>query len=156
MAKIKRIKNSICEVVNGFERILEMSVPYDKRHKDPEKNCGIHGMDMRFVLRKGDKAVQFVVFTPIYTKNIQREFESSPQASAMIRTLAADVGYHAPTPRYEGQEPMKDCPYIGKPCYYDGSGLRAEEWEKVWLEEGSDAIWKLLEEEWNDLFKENE
>ena len=50
---------------------------------------------------------------------------------------------------------MKDCPYIGKPCYYDGSGLRAEEWEKVWLEKGADAIWALLEKEWKDVYEEN-
>lgn len=66
--------------------------------------------------------------------------------------MGIDVGYHSPTPRYEGQTFMKCNILPGGQCYYDGSGLRAEEWFKIFLEEGDAKIWQLLEQQYNELF----
>ena len=70
--------------------------------------------------------------------------------------LPADVGYHSPTPLYEGQTVCSDhCEYLdGKPCYYDGSGLFAEEVYQKLVEGGSDEVWKILEERYMELFGE--
>lgn len=90
--------------------------------------------------------------------------------------MGYDVGYHSPTPKFEGHtinwptkmrktgegpmdvafdkigtEPPK-CDWIGVPCYCDGSAIRAEEWMKILLEEGSEKIWEMLEEEHKALF----
>ncbi|HTY35393.1 hypothetical protein [Mycobacterium sp.] len=58
---------------------------------------------------------------------------------------ASDVGYHSPTPRYDGQEPFSDsCTVLGGVCYYDGSGLRASEW-------ASDLVWLTETERWQRI-----
>lgn len=44
----------------------------------------------------------------------------------------ADVGYHAPEPRYSGHDSI-ECDLLPEGhCYYDGSGLRAMDWLKRW------------------------
>jgi hypothetical protein len=48
------------------------------------------------------------------------------------------------------------CPYLdGKPCYYDGSGLQAERIYNVLLAEGSDGVWRALEEYYRSTFHES-
>ena len=37
---------------------------------------------------------------------------------------------------YEGQDKMDTCHIVKGGCYYDGSGLRAEEWYDIFLKEG--------------------
>lgn len=52
------------------------------------------------------------------------------------------------------KEDLPVCEYIGKPCYYDGSGLNAERIYKIMLEEGSDGVWKELESYYTRIFGE--
>lgn len=41
---------------------------------------------------------------------------------------AMDLGYHAPSPQYDGQDRMDACHLLPDGhCYYDGSGLNADE-----------------------------
>jgi len=73
----------------------------------------------------------------------------------LFEPLPADLGYHSPNPMYDGQESMGACQYLdGKTCYYDGSGLDAEEIYKVLVEKGSDAVWEELEKYYVETFKE--
>jgi hypothetical protein len=45
------------------------------------------------------------------------------------------------------------CPYLdGAPCFYDGSCLAANAMLKVLIAEGGEAVWKQLEERYNDQF----
>lgn len=39
-----------------------------------------------------------------------------------------------------------NCHVLGGKCYYDGSGLQADEWLKEFLEGGTDWLWPKLEE----------
>lgn len=55
-----------------------------------------------------------------------------------------------PTWRKIGKKPPI-CAWLGKPCYCDGSAMRAETYMTTLLEKGSDAIWKLLEADYKDL-----
>lgn len=127
---IERQKNKISEMVNGFERILIMR----------PMSGFIH---MHMVLKRGNTAVQFVVYVPL------------PHAVKLdARVTGMDVGYHSPVPMYSGQSTMgdEDCPYTNGACYYDGSSLRGDEWAKKWIKEGNDAIWADLEKEWHSRF----
>jgi hypothetical protein len=40
----------------------------------------------------------------------------------------------------------------GKPCYTDGSALRADEWAKQFLEGGTEWLWPALEREYAERF----
>lgn len=145
------MKNAIVEQVGDFKRIIRFSMPFDKRHPNPKKNYGIHGMDNYYILVKDNKAVQFVIYLPVYLDHVAEEL--SAKINPSFKVLAADVGYHSPTPMYENQSPMGECEIIGCECYYDGSGLHAEEVWEEWQEIGEwEWIWGKLEKIWNNYF----
>ena len=135
---------------------------WDKRNPDPSKNCGIHGVELAFYYGTPEQGmVQFVLYTNWLLPKTEKEFLTDP-ASIMVREdypfiyyqapMPVDLGYHSPYPQYDGQTAM-DCNLLtcGK-CYYDGSGLNAIELFNVLRREGSDGVWKALEEEWKNRF----
>lgn len=72
--------------------------------------------------------------------------------------LPADVGYHSPTLKYEGQIETR-CAVMkkhgfGDSCFYDGSSLIAKDLYDKFMAEGEDPeiIWQGLEEFYNDTF----
>jgi hypothetical protein len=143
-----------------MEKIVKFYPAFDRR-KDPKGNYGIHGVDMRMIL-KGDKgAVQFVLYTNWHLPHVQEELnikaigQDSIYISAILNPMPADLGYHSPVPIYEGQSVASEsCEYLdGKPCYYDGSGLNAERIYEVLLKEGSDGVWRELEDYYNIIFE---
>lgn len=120
---------------------------YDKRNPDPSKNYGVHGVTMRWYVKGPEGVVQFVVYAnwmPPETEIIHKDF--------LCRPMAADIGYHSPTPRYEEHEPfLCDLLPEGK-CYYDGSSLWAERYLGALISEGGDAVWEMLEKYYDDTF----
>lgn len=138
-----------------MEKIVSFNPGYDKRHTDPNKNYGIAGVTIRFILKGKRGATQFVVFTDWYPPSVQREhFEKQLDHKYFdVRPMAVDLGYHARTPQYEGQKSMGPCEYLdGAECYYDGSGLNAEPVRNMLLMCGDEAVWKELERYYVDLF----
>ena len=139
------------------ERIIEWSPAWDKSDDDPKKNYGIHGMDLKFLL-KGDKGViQFVIYTNWQLPHVRKEWDEKVNAH-LLQPIPADVGYHSPIPMYEGQEPIQEeCGYLdGKTCYYDGSGLYAQKVFDIFVTDGEEAMWKTLEEEYRQRFEKGD
>lgn len=127
-----------------LRREVSMSPAFDKRHPDPRKNYGIHGVEMRMYVIGKRGAVQFVLYTNWHLPHVDAELRAKgPKLSA----TPADLGYHSPIPTYEGQEDYghDDCHLLGGRCYYDGSGLNAERIFDVLRAEGSDGVWRELE-----------
>lgn len=99
---------------NEFQEITEFYPAYDKRDPDPKKNYGIHGVNLRMVLKGPLGAVQFLLFTnwqlPHITKEKHERVLSGKVDESWLRVLfepmPADLGYHSPKPLYEGQLPM--------------------------------------------------
>ena len=143
-----------------MERIIKFDPAYDKRDPNPHKNYGIHGVNLTFLLKGDAGAVQFVIYTnwmlPHVTQELLRKANSKQTIEAFFLPMPADCGYHSLTPRYEGQEVMAEaCEYTdGKPCYYDGSGLAAEDIYKRLVAEGDSAVWEELEEYYQQVFGE--
>lgn len=162
-----------------MEKITTISPAWDKRDPNPEKNFGIHCCDLRMVLKGELGAVQFVLMTGWFTKEVR---ERSLGISNMY-PLPADLGYHSPKPMYEGhtrigemkyeflredkveglpgvketkvpEEDLPICEYLGCPCYYDGSGLNATKVFDILTEKGSDGVWEYLEKYYIDIFGE--
>lgn len=49
----------------------------------------------------------------------------------------------------------ESCEYTnGKPCYYDGSGLAAEDCFKELTAKGDQGVWNYLEQQYIDTFGE--
>ena len=145
-----------------FEKIVMMTPAYDKRHKDPNKNYGIHGVNLKMVLKGKMGAVQFVVYTNWQLPHVTEEMLQNPRqrnsVDMFFMPMPADLGYHSYKPRYEGQTLLTEsCEYLdGKPCYYDGSSLNAETIYETLLEEGSDGVWRELENCYNEIFNDEE
>lgn len=145
------------QIVNRFEREVVFVPAYDKRDPNPAKNYGIHGMDLRFYLKKDGRAIQFVLYTGMMLRHIQDEHQQKPGQliTGPSGWMAADIGYHSPEPLYEGATPTdNECHVIGGTCYYDGSSLCAEKFADIFLEQGEDALWAMLETEYEDRFAE--
>jgi hypothetical protein len=125
------------------QRLVEWTPAFDKRDPNPSKNYGIHGMNLRFVLKGERGAIQFLIFTGWHLPRVQEEFKRKGWDSS---PMPADLGYHSLAPHYEGQGVQSDsCEYCdGKPCYYDGSGLNAEPVFDKFVSEGEEAMWAEL------------
>lgn len=145
-----------------MKRIVEMTPAYDKRNIDPSKSYGIHGVELRMVLKGNKGAVQFVLYTNWQLPHVTKEQDQKIlnrrldliDLKVTYHPLPADLGYHSLKPHYEDQKPMADCPYLnGKPCYYDGSGLAAEHVYEILLKEGSEGVWKYLEDYYKCIFE---
>jgi len=131
-----------------------VTAAFDKRHKEPAKNYGIHGAELRFILTGDKGAITFTLYTNWYLPHVDEELRNSrrnkPECDFMFRPHGADISYHSHIPCYEGQTPIENCQYLGgKPCYCDGSGLSAEPIGEMLIAEGSEAVWKELQR-WYD------
>lgn len=139
-----------------LERIVHFEPGYPKRDPDPSKNYGIHGMQLRFVLKGKQGATQFLLMTEWFPIAVQRERWHKGQGAHIfdVQPMAADLGYHSLVPQYEGQGVMDEaCPVLdGRPCYYGGSGLAAEPVRDAFLAEGDAAVWRALEMQYKELF----
>jgi hypothetical protein len=149
MTDANRMTNAV-----AFERIVTLSPAFDKRSPDPSKNYGIHGVDLRMILKGPLGATQFVLYTGWQLPHVQAELDCKPLGQFPYlhhKPLPADVGYHWHKPQYDGQDSRK-CEYTptGR-CYYDGSGLQAEEVFEILLREGSEGVWRELERRYHEL-----
>lgn len=142
-----------------LQRIVEMEPAYDKRDPDPSKNYGIHGVNLRMVLKGKKGAVQFLIYTGWHLPHVQEELDNKHQLDHLFhKPIPADVGYHSPKPIHGDYKPTSEsCPYLdGKPCYCDGSALHAEKVFGILLEKGSDGVWGHLEDYYDRTFTQGE
>lgn len=131
--------------------------------RSAEPGYGVHGMDIAFYFRGEEGAVQFV-FSTGWVPHLPRPTDwQMPyrriQSKGVLDLFPSgvDLGYHSPTPHYEGQDLMQeDCPILGGPCYYDGSGLNAEEVLHTLIYEGGDAVRARLEDYYRRVFHEED
>jgi hypothetical protein len=139
-----------------MEKIVTITAAYDKRHDDPSKNYGVHGCELRMVLRGELGATQFVLFTNWQLPHVAEEFKARDVSRSLLEPMPAGFGYHSPKPMYEGQDVVGDsCEYLdGKPCYYDGGGLYAETVFERMLKEGDEGVWAELEQSYVERFGE--
>lgn len=145
-----------------FKKSIEFYPAFDKRDPDPNKNYGIHGMEILFLLSGERGVTQFLIYTDWQLPHVQEEFFNNPPkyktSFFRLQPMGADLGYHSPVPLYEGQSvSFEKCSRLGgKPCYYDGSSLNADNFIPEFLAGGIDAVWRKLEELYHERFEGNE
>mgnify|MGYP000471754786 CR=1 FL=1 len=107
---------------------------------------GSLSMRFRFGVVKGGRAVVFTLDTG---------WRLSPHKSTSPYPL--DLGYHSPVPlQREGEVNFRKCDWTGGQCYYDGSGLEAQEVYQLLVTQGLDAMWQRLEDVWHEVFGREE
>lgn len=156
-----------------MEQITKFYPAWDRTDPDPKKNYGIHCVDLLMLLKGELGAVQFKMLTQWYPKGVNNRIVKETLRDHMdpfsepgisfertielhLSPMPSDIGYHSPKPMYDDQKGMGDsCEWLdGKPCYYDGSSLEAENVYDILLKEGSDGVWKYLEEYYINVFGE--
>ena len=146
------------DIVSELKKEIILNSAFDKRDPDPDKNLGIHGMDLVFVLRGPKGAVTFSVFTQMHLPHVAEELWRNSRSGEHnpFKPTGADVSYHGLEPQWEDQEPRPDCTWLdGRDCYCDGSGLQAEALMAKLLKGGSEAIWEELERRYAGQFERN-
>ena len=133
-----------------MERIIKLEAGYDKRDPDPNKNYGIHGVNLRMVLKGSKGAVQFLLYTGWMVPSARETGGYSETA----KYIPADLGYHSLMPMRDSDTPMSEpCEFLdGKPCYYDGSSLAAGRIFNVLTEEGDEGVWRELTAYYAEIF----
>ncbi len=140
--------------MSEFEQIVLVSPAFDKRHSNPAKNYGIGACRITFILKGPKGAVQFMIGTDWFLPHTQKENRNWQHDFDIrfdkIKPVGWDVGYHSPISKYEGQTPMESkCDFVtGGTCYYDGSGLLANDWIPHFLAGGTKWLWPKLEDEY--------
>ena len=122
---------------------------------------GRHGVDLLAVLRQGNRAVQFKLYTmwhrPLTRPKVKDFHDKWSDRECLNAPIPADLGYHSPEPRWEGQDPIStDCEYTGGACYYDGSSLNADPVFDRLTMEGDEGMWAALEDYFREVFGERE
>ena len=142
-----------------LEKIIKFTPAYDKRNPDPKKNYGVGSVRCVMVLKGEKGAVHFVFGTGMYLPQVyewweRRGLNQTPNKPAY---MGYDVGYHSHTRHYESQTVSQEsCEWLdGKPCFSDGSALRAEEFMDVFVKEGEEKIWEMLEEDYKCHFEKS-
>lgn len=140
-----------------MERITWIDPAFDKRHPEPAKNYGIKACHINFVLKGELGAVSYAVGTDWYLKDLQEGIRRRDAERGWFDTQPQSwlLGYHSPTPRYEGQEPHGPCEWLdGKDCYSDGWFLMGERVRDRLLIEGDKGVWAELEAYYAETFGE--
>lgn len=136
-----------------LERITILKPAFDKRSPIPEKNYGIGNVKCLMVLKGKKGAVHFIFGTGMYLAETHRKWLVNFPDHDPVQYMGYDVGYHSPTPDFENQIKSQDkCEWIGKPCYCDGSAMRADKWMDILVRQGSEKIWEMLEKDYQEMF----
>lgn len=145
-------------------RNIHFSGAYDLRGKPPQRNFGIHGMELHFSVKGPKGAITATIYTTWYlpeqqqsTYEMYSKYSFEP-AENLCAPNFVDIGYHAKEAQYEGQTCRPDCALTdGAPCYYDGSGLWGNEcWREGFLHGGSDWLFERMEQEYRHRFEGGE
>jgi len=138
-----------------MEKLILFSAAFDKRDPDPKKNYGIHGVELRMILKGELGAISFLLMTNWQLPHVQEKLNKDVK-SILCKPLPADISYHSPVAKYADQEVSHDeCPYLdGRPCYCDGSGLNAQYYYNALVAGGSDAFWQAMEAHYLQTFGE--
>lgn len=157
------VRESVEGVAAGeFKREIRFTPAWHRVHEDTRKDYGVHGVEIHFYLTGDRGTVQFKMNTDWMlpeTHDWWRQTGRLPKADRYIRDrpmfpMAADLGYHSPTPHYDDQfkTPAGECEFIDGDCYYDGSGLNAEPVLARLIAEGHDGVWAALEDYYAQVF----
>ncbi len=135
---------------------IEFMPAFDKRDPDPNKDYGVCSVRMRWCLRGPKGAVTFTVLTGWDLPKVREEFTN--KALRFTPYIGTDLGYHSPVPLYkeQGMSQLSCSVLDGSPCYYDGSGLQANNLFEVLIAKGHDAVWKMMEKFYFEFFGKKE
>ena len=134
-------------------RSIDFTPAFDRRDKDPNKNYGIHGVDLLFHLKGPKGAVTLVVYTNWHLPHVTEEFVndcakygSSADIHAKFLPYAAELCVHHLTPCYPGHNSQPCNLNPDKICYPSFYYSDAKDYLNVLISQGQEALWTKLTE----------
>lgn len=141
--------------VGQFKRMVHIKPGFNWIRAEPSRNFGIGDVRMWFVLIGEKGAVQWQIGTDWYPESARQHLARFPSwpLSGEHQPKGWDLGYHARERQYE-EQPSRSCDILpeGK-CYYDGSGLAADDLIEGFLNGGDDWLWNRLEAYYAHVFE---
>lgn len=124
-----------------LERFTEITPAYDERHSNQALNHGIHGCDLKMVLKGKEGAVAFSIFTGWQLPGV-----------GDTEAIGGYLDIHRESPGYEGHTGVNNCAYLpGRLCYMTSSSLQSNTLFELLRREGSESVWSEMAR----IYKEN-
>lgn len=139
----------------SLERKIIWRPAFDKRHVEPGKNYGVHGVEIEFQLLGEAGGVVFRISTNWMLPHVQAESDARPlDENPHLRYMfhkpqSAGLDGHWKMPPYEGAYRYENCKITGGVCYCDGTSLTDSVFNLL-VEQGEEALWKRLEEAYEE------
>jgi len=156
-----------------LKREIRITPAFDKRSDEPSKDYGIGSCRIWFIVSGKAGAVVVNFFTNWFLSKTVKEYKEegifrntldlNSRGRENFKTKinlenktplrACSWDYHSKKKRKYAIK-NKDCEFVGGVCYCDGSCLRADKYKDLLLSEGSEGVFKQLEEDYKIEFKE--
>lgn len=127
------------QIADKFIREIKILPAWDKRSSEPGKNYGIHSAEILFKLRcpAENSCLVFIVYSGWNLPHLEGVGHKGMGAEVSLHKLALN----------DAPQDYLSCDFVGGPCKVHGSsGLVGDDCFKLLVVEGSDALWKKLEE----------
>lgn len=129
-----------------MEQSVIVSPSYDWRRDDPHRNYGVRNCEMTFILKGPLGAIQWRIGTEWAIKPVRDHLAkfSIDSIDELRQPKGWDLGYHSPTPMYDGQLSRDNCPILG---------LNADLLIEGFLARGTEWLWPKLMEYYRCAFE---
>lgn len=137
-----------------LERKLTMTKAYDKRASKPNKNYGVHGVDMLWDVIGPSGVIRLVIITDWHLKHVQEELDDHNRRKYTYPILG-NLSWHSPLP-IRGATQGWPCDLLSTGmCYSDSSSMAADKYFDILTVSGSDGLWDALEAYYKEIFGDN-
>lgn len=139
-----------------FEKTIKIMPASDRRHPEPDKNYGISGVRIFFILKGLLGVITFEMLTELFLPYVLDEFKTKDNVHSM--GFVGTVHSHSLKPLYKDQKISIDkCEFLdNKLCYGNicstdiGSQLA-----RSLVHVGEDSVWYRLTELYQELLENN-
>ena len=127
---------------------------WDKRHPEPDKNYGIHGVEIVWTLKGEKGGVSWAIYTNWLLDSTMKDktwagfkyCNFHEDGKPMTHSMGTEIAYHAKKPQYDGQTNSEGCILVkGGKCYIDCGFMAGDELFTTLKEKGGNAVWQELE-----------
>lgn len=137
-----------------MKHVVTFQPAYDKRHPDPRKNYGVHGVHIYFAVidEERGEGLSFSVATNWHVPAVQRETDALPfnhQFPYLFhKPLAFAVQIHQKVRQHEYQHENQDCSITGGACYITDSATLGKSFLQTLIEGGDEALFARMEQQY--------
>lgn len=134
-----------------FEKIVHITPAYDSRNK----GGGIGNCKLVMVVKGPKGAVTFTMGTAWYLPATFEWKQTCIERTGIEswETKGYAVGYCSPVQLHDYDEPRENCDWLGCTCYGSIGFSISDEVKDILIKEGSDAVWKWLENYYRQIFE---